>query len=99
MKQNEIFYDDKLDELSIVFEEVEVPIVKRLDNGVSFEFNDDRLSAIILPNFNRMINSRVIFTDFELKDIIRHGDCVVIIIDVNHGERNINVKLNIDSLY
>ena len=57
MKENRIEYNDVLDELHIIFnDDVDVPIVHKLDNNVVIEFdNDNDISAIVFPNFAAML--------------------------------------------
>lgn len=53
MKQ--VNYIQDRDELEIVFKDVEVPEVVKLKSGISLEFDEEELSAILLPNFFQMI--------------------------------------------
>lgn len=53
----QVNYIPDTDDLEIVFTEiVETPEVVKLNNGIMFEFDSDSLSAIVLPNFGKMVH-------------------------------------------
>lgn len=98
MKQADIVYKKEVNELHIIFKEVEVPIVFELDNNVLFEFDDDTLCTIILPNFQNMLKIPIgVQTNFVLSDLKVIDEVMTITINVN-GEFNININVNISSL-
>lgn len=98
MKQADVKYKNGIDELRIIFEEVDVPIVYKLDNNVMLEFNNDILCSIVLPNFQQMMG-RIIEdeTFFDLSNLELVDELMIITIDVN-GDFNMNVKVDISSL-
>ena len=98
MKQADVKYKNGIDELHIVFEEADTPIVYKLDNNVMLEFNNDILCSIVLPNFQQMMG-RIIEdeTFFDLSNLELVDELMIITIDVN-GDFNMNVKVDISSL-
>ena len=98
MKQADVNYNYDTDELFIIFKEVEVPSVFKLDNNVLLEFDDDTLCSIILPNFQNMFKRPIEFgIAFDLYDLKLVDDDMVITLTVN--ERHyVNIKVNISSL-
>lgn len=98
MKQADVKYKNGLDELSIIFKEVDTPIVYKLDNNVSLEFDDDMLCSIVLPNFQQMMGRPIENkTTFSLSNLELIDELMIITINVN-GDFNMNVKVDISSL-
>lgn len=98
MKQADVKYKSGIDELRIIFEEVDVPIVYKLDNNVILEFNNNELCSIILPNFQQMMGRPIEDkASFSLSNLELIDELMIIGIDVN-GDFNMNVKVDISSL-
>ena len=98
MKQANISYNEELNELHIVFKEVEIPIIFELDNNVLLEFDDDTLCSIVLPNFSNMLKMPInVQTAFTLSDLKIVDEIMTITMNVN-GEINININVNVSSL-
>lgn len=98
MKQADVNYNYDTDELSIIFKEVEIPSVFKLDNNVLLEFDDSTLCSIILPNFQNMFKRPIEFgIAFGLHDLKLVDDDMVITLTVNE-RYYVNIKVNISSL-
>ena len=88
MKQ--VNYIQNCDELEILFKEVEVPEVIKLDSGISLEFDNKQLSAIILPNFFQMLHRQPTGQE-EIKLVDWNTDTLQLNID----GQIVNVKLGL----
>lgn len=91
-------YIDIRDELEICFKEEDISIVKRLSNGVEFEFDSDyNLIRLILPNFCQMIHRQYPSnTIFQYDNTIFDKNRAIITIQVNH--QPIKVKIDLSEL-
>lgn len=87
-------YIDETDDLEICFKDYDNPIVKRLANGVDFEFdNDYNLTKIVLPNFYKMIQKKHEFgVDFTYDHTFFDKNYAILVINAN----NIPIKVKID---
>lgn len=88
-----INYISEQDELEILFKEVEVPEVVKLDSGVSLEFDEKELSAIILPNFFQMIHRQP--TGQEDIQLVEFNDTMM---KLTIDGQIINVKIDLTTL-
>lgn len=91
------------EDLNIVFQETnEVPIVLKLDNGSEFDFVDDELVNICLPNFLRQIPNNIQFEEICFDKITWIDDNVIkvelYIILPNKQRQSININVDISSL-
>ena len=91
MKQ--INYIQGRDELEIIFKEVEVPEIIKLDSGIALEFDTDQLSAIILPNFFQMIHRQPTGQE-EFKVLEFTEDVLKLQVD----QQTINVKMDLANI-
>lgn len=88
----QVNYQSQRDELEVVFKEVDVPEVVKLDNGIFIEFTPEELSAIVLPNFAHMIgmpiemvdNANLNFKSFD-NDLLK----------IMLNEQNVNIKIDL----
>lgn len=92
MKQ--IRYIKERDELEIILQEVDIPEVVKLKNGVFLEFDGKNLSSIILPNFFQMIHRQpvpnAVFT-YEGVDFFDK----IMTITIKLNEQKINIKCDL----
>ena len=84
----QVNYNQDRDELEILFKEVDVPEVVTLGSGVLIEFSPDALSAIILPNFFKMVHMPPT-DDIEFTCIDNN------VLKLKIGEHKINVKIDL----
>lgn len=88
----QVNYQSQRDELEVVFKEVDVPEVVKLDNGIFIEFTSEELSAIVLPNFAHMIGMPVeMVDDAELNFKSFDNDSLKIMLN----EQNVNIKIDL----
>lgn len=88
----QVNYQSQRDELEVVFKEIDVPEVVKLDNGIFIEFTSEELSAIVLPNFARMIGMPVEMVDnAELNFKSFDNDSLKIMLN----EQNVNIKIDL----
>lgn len=89
----QVNYIEGIDELEIVFKEVDIPEVVKISNGITFEFDSEDLSAIILPNFGKMIHFN------ELSDAsIEFDSFSEQMLKINLNGQIISIKINLDEL-
>lgn len=94
----QIKYEQNRDELEIHFKEAEITYCKKVDGGITFEFDtDDSLTTIILPNFFKIIhqqpNPNANFT-FEKSIFNEH----IVTLTIKMDNRPINVKIDLTKL-
>lgn len=88
----QVNYQSQRDELEVIFKEIDVPEVIKLDNGIFIEFTSEELSAIVLPNFAHMIGMPVeMVDDAELKFKSFDNDSLKIMLN----EQNVNIKIDL----
>lgn len=90
----QVNYIQDTDDLEVLFtDKIDIPEVVKLDNGVIFEFTPETLSAIILPNFGKMIHmNNLIDTSIEFKSFTFE------MLKLKINNQIINIKINLDEL-
>lgn len=91
-------YIQERDELEIVFKEVDVPEIIKTDDGITFEFDSENLSAIILPYFGQMIYRQLPHIEDLSEASIIFEDLTLELLKLKINDRNINVKINLKDL-
>ena len=91
-------YIDETDDLEICFKDCDIPIVKRMSNGVDFEFDSEyNLTKIVLPKFCQMIHRQYPpNTIFQYDHAIFDKNHATIIIKVNN--QSIKVRIDLSEL-
>lgn len=86
-------------DLYIIFKEVknEVLITYRLNNGAEFNFLDDELVQIVLPNFERQLN-RGPLSEVYMKLLDKKIDGTKIILPLKIINDTINISLDCSSV-
>jgi len=88
----QVNYQSQRDELEVIFKEVDVPEVVKLDNGIFIEFTSEELSAIVLPNFAHMIGIPIEIVDnAKLNFKSFNNDSLKIMLN----EQNVNIKIDL----
>lgn len=84
--------------LHIVFNDSDEPaVVYKLDNGAELEFNNDTLSALILPNFERQLNIGDLSNiDIALLDIQMQDSVILFTLDIQG--QHINGRVDCSSM-
>lgn len=89
----QINYIQDRDDLEILFKDVEVPEVIKLESGISLEFDEKQLSAIILPHFFQMIHRQPTGQEkFKLLEFTQ--DMLKLQVD----QQTINVKMDLTAI-
>jgi hypothetical protein len=90
----QVDYIKETDELKVIFaEEVDIPEVVKLNNGVIFEFAPDYLSTIILPNFGQMMHFQGLENAF-----IEFESFTSEVLKIKIDEQIINIKIDLSEL-
>lgn len=72
-------------------------IVEKLDNGAELNFIDDKLSSLMLPNFEQQLGQGSL-SGLEIKLTDVHMDDFTILFTLNIDGRNINGKIDCSSI-
>ena len=94
----QVNYIQERDELEIVFKEIDVPEVLKMDNGVVLEFDEETLSTIILPNFWQMVHRQLMHQTPPTEASIKFKNFTTELIRLNINGQDVNIKLNLKEL-
>lgn len=94
----QINYIQERDELELQFKQCDTPYCKKLNGGITLEFNtDDELTSIILPNFFKLIQRQPDPNiNFEYDKAIFDEYALTLILKMNN--QSINVKIDLTEL-
>ena len=89
-------YISNTDDLEIRFKEYDIPIVRRLSNGVEFEFDHNyNIVGFILPKFCQMIHRQYPpNTIFQYSHTIFDKNYATVVIQVNNQPIKVRIDLS-----
>lgn len=94
----QINYIEQSDELEVVFKEVDIPEVVKMDNGIIFEFDSENLSAIILPHFWQMIYQQLMYSANPNDSSIEFDSFSEDLLKLKVNGQNVNIKLDLSKI-
>ena len=94
----QVNYIEERDELEVIFKEVDIPEVIKMDNGIILEFDMEDLSAIILPHFFQMIHQQLMYPTNPNDLSIEFNGFTEELLKLTVNNQNVNVKLDFSKI-